>query len=67
MGDEIARLQARIMELKREVVKARQRLPGEPVDGYQFESNEGPVTLSELFGSRDDLLVIHNMGHRCAY
>jgi predicted dithiol-disulfide oxidoreductase (DUF899 family) len=67
MGDEVARLEARIMELKRELVEARQRQPAEPVDAYQFESNEGSVRLSELFGSRDDLFVVHNMGHRCAY
>ncbi|BDS08981.1 hypothetical protein NT6N_40210 [Oceaniferula spumae] len=34
---------------------------------YRFSSAKGDVTLDELFGDKDDLILIHNMGHTCAY
>jgi predicted dithiol-disulfide oxidoreductase (DUF899 family) len=38
-----------------------------PIDDHVLSTLEGPVRLSELFGDRADLLVIHNMGRQCAY
>jgi predicted dithiol-disulfide oxidoreductase (DUF899 family) len=37
------------------------------VDDYEFAGWGGPVRLSELFGDKRDLFVIHNMGTGCAY
>ncbi len=38
------------------------------VQDYAFvDSNGKPVRMSALFGSHDELLVIHNMGERCQY
>jgi predicted dithiol-disulfide oxidoreductase (DUF899 family) len=37
------------------------------VDDYEFATIDGPVRLSELFGDRDDLILIHNMGSSCSY
>jgi len=35
---------------------------------YVFTEGENtPVSLSELFGTQDDLIVIHNMGRSCNY
>jgi predicted dithiol-disulfide oxidoreductase (DUF899 family) len=39
----------------------------EPVADYEFAGPNGPVKLSELFGDKTDLFVIHNMGTGCAY
>jgi predicted dithiol-disulfide oxidoreductase (DUF899 family) len=52
--------QQRLAELKR-------RLPREEVRDYALAGWEGPVKLSELFGSKPDLIVIHNMGTGCRY
>ena len=38
-----------------------------PVEDVVFESEVGPVRLSELFGEHDDLVIIHNMGASCRY
>jgi predicted dithiol-disulfide oxidoreductase (DUF899 family) len=37
----------------------------EPVEDYDFATPEGAVRLSKLFGRKDDLIVIHNMGSSC--
>lgn len=37
----------------------------EPVDDYEFATNDGPVRLSQLFGDKDTLIAIHNMGKSC--
>ena len=40
----------------------------EPVDDHALRDLDGStVNLSELFGDRDDLLVVHNMGRGCRY
>src|SRR5215470_11736790 len=39
----------------------------EPVDDYAFAIPDGTVRLSKLFGRKDDLIVIHNMGSSCPY
>jgi len=38
----------------------------EVVDDYQLTGWDGPVRLSELFGDKRDLIVIHNMGVGCS-
>src|SRR5262249_15880556 len=40
--------------------------PAEVVD-YEFAATEGKVHLSELFGDKEYLFVIHNMGAGCRY
>lgn len=39
----------------------------EPVRDYQLNDLSGMKTLSELFGEKSELILIHNMGRRCAY
>jgi predicted dithiol-disulfide oxidoreductase (DUF899 family) len=39
----------------------------EAVADYEFTRWDGPVRLSQLFGDKRDLFVIHNMGAGCAY
>ncbi|WP_264713144.1 DUF899 domain-containing protein [Limobrevibacterium gyesilva] len=49
-------------------IRAVQAAAGpEEVQDYGFATGDGPVRLSALFGARDDLIVIHNMGVGCAY
>lgn len=35
------------------------------VENYRFASADGPVRLSDLFGNKEHLFVIHNMGKSC--
>lgn len=38
----------------------------QPVRDYEFSTIDGPVQLSDLFGDREDLIAIHNMGVSCS-
>jgi predicted dithiol-disulfide oxidoreductase (DUF899 family) len=35
------------------------------VENYRFATTDGPVRLSQLFGDKEYLFVIHNMGKSC--
>lgn len=52
----------------REKIRAEQAgLPLEPVENYTLGTIEGSQQLSEFFGEKDTLLLVHNMGSQCAY
>ncbi len=67
--------QQRLVELEEQIASARaERLQllrestdHSPVDDFPFETTTGSVSLSQLFGEHDDLIVIHNMGVSCRY
>jgi len=65
---QIFKLEENIMETQKKLGQLRQRLPREAVKDYIFKSWAGkPVNLSALFGSKKDLILVHNMGKRCPY
>ena len=39
----------------------------EEVKNHVFETENGTVTLNDLFGNKEKLFVIHNMGEGCRY
>jgi predicted dithiol-disulfide oxidoreductase (DUF899 family) len=55
---EIAALRDKMRALQQEVEP-------EEVADYEFAGPAGPVLLSQLFGGKDTLFVIHNMGKSC--
>ena len=68
MKPEIEHLQEQIDELKKQLSAARRKAAPEPVREYTLKRPDGsPVQLSDLFGAKSDLLVIHNMGRKCPY
>jgi predicted dithiol-disulfide oxidoreductase (DUF899 family) len=68
IDSEIDAIQKQIQALKEQLTEARRRRPVEPVSDYQLTGSDGiPVNLSSLFGDKDDLLVVHNMGRGCNY
>ena len=68
MNEEIANLSRQIEDLKEKLSAARRRATPEPIQDYDLTSSTGEhVRLSDLFGDKDDLLVIHNMGRGCRY
>jgi predicted dithiol-disulfide oxidoreductase (DUF899 family) len=65
---EIDELSRQIEALKATLSEARRRRPREEVtDHVVLGTNGMPVNLSLLFGEKDDLIVVHNMGRGCAY
>jgi predicted dithiol-disulfide oxidoreductase (DUF899 family) len=68
--EKIEVLHHQIMELQAEL-RGLTRSEESVGKNYSFKTIEGDVTLSSLFrdrfGDRRDLVVIHNMGKRCAY
>ena len=61
-------LEKEIAEKKSELKKLRSELPAQEVDDYVFEDwNGGEVRLSELFGNKDELILVSNMGKSCRY
>jgi predicted dithiol-disulfide oxidoreductase (DUF899 family) len=67
MSSDITNLEAQILELTRRLAELRAKSPGEEVRDYSFDTLNGPITLLDLFGDKDKLLVIHNMGQGCRY
>ena len=66
-NEKIVELEQRIGELIAELNALRKTNPGTSVPNYTFETLTGQVTLLELFGGKDKLLAIHNMGQGCRY
>lgn len=69
-GDAKARL--KILRDQIEGVRAEMRatlaeIEPETVADHVLENFAGPVRLSDLFGKKKDLIVIHNMGADCTY
>lgn len=65
---EINALQNEVDLAKQKLVEARKRRPKEPIEDYVFQDQDGKeVRLSELFGDKNDLIMIHNMGTGCSH
>ncbi len=63
----ISALERQVFELTEQLNALRRAAVGSPIPDYDFQTLEGATRLSELFGGRDKLLAIHNMGHGCRY
>jgi predicted dithiol-disulfide oxidoreductase (DUF899 family) len=57
----------RIAELRAEMKEIQAAIEPEEVEDYEFSTVDGPVRLSALFGGKEDLIVVHNMGAPCVY
>jgi len=55
----------RIEGLRAEMREVQAAIEPEAVADYEFQTPDGPVKLSQLFGAKKDLFVIHNMGRSC--
>jgi len=65
--EKLGRIREQIKDLRQQMHATQREAPPEPVEDYVFATLEGPARLSALFGDKNDLLVIHNMGRSCAY
>ncbi|MHC4409091.1 MAG: DUF899 family protein [Planctomycetota bacterium] len=65
IDDQLGESYEKIKELRERIVELREQRPAEVVDDAEFATLDGPVRLSELFGGKKDLMVVHNMGKSC--
>ena len=56
-----------IFKLRESIRQMQASIEPQPVEDYIFATKDGDVRLSDLFGSRDVLFVVHNMGMSCSY
>ncbi len=64
---EYAEAWANLEEAKRKLVEVSRRIGPERVEDYELQGREGVMSLSEMFGDKQDLILIHNMGSECPY
>ena len=67
-AEKLADYRRQIGELRQKMRDVQAAVEPEPVKDYTFQRAGGEsVRLSELFGDKSDLFVIHNMGQSCPY
>ncbi len=65
---DIERLEKQMLKDKLKLSKMRQQVTPLEIEDFQFTTGGGKkVRLSSLFGKHDELILVHNMGVRCAY
>jgi len=67
VNTEIIELEQQIFELTTKLNELRKSNVGDEVRNYAFATLNGETNLMELFGSNNELLLIHNMGQGCSY
>ena len=66
--EKINHLDAEIEQQYLELSELRANAPATIIKDYEFLSHDGGVVkLSELFGERNRLVIVHNMGRQCPY
>lgn len=67
-SDRLEEYRRQIAQLRKQMRAAQAAAEPEEVADYAFTRADGATTrLSDLFGDKDTLFVIHNMGAGCAY
>ena len=62
----LAAYRCQIAELRENMRSAQASIEPEEVHDYEFATLHGKQRLSALFGNKDTLFIIHNMGTGCA-
>ena len=66
-NNEIRAIEQQIRQLMEKLAKLQKTRHGGEVNNYKFSTLNGKTTLLDLFGEKDKLLLIHNMGQGCRY
>ena len=66
-SEKLVHYRQQIAELRSKMRELQQSVEPEEVSDHEFSTAEGKVRLSELFGDKEHLFVIHNMGAGCRY
>jgi predicted dithiol-disulfide oxidoreductase (DUF899 family)/predicted enzyme related to lactoylglutathione lyase len=66
--NQIEQLEREIYEKKKQLSRLRLSVPEQLVRNYKFElTGDEKVSLLDLFGDKNELFVVHNMGKSCSY
>jgi predicted dithiol-disulfide oxidoreductase (DUF899 family) len=63
----LAEYRSQIAAIREKMRRTQEAIEPEEVEDYEFAVPAGKVRLSALFGEKDTLFVIHNMGASCVY
>jgi predicted dithiol-disulfide oxidoreductase (DUF899 family) len=67
-AEKISEYRRQIADLREKMRTAQASIEPEDVKDYELRlAGGGAIKLSELFGDKDTLLVVHNMGASCPY
>ena len=66
-AEKLAEYRSQIAEIREKMRSAQASIEPEEVQDYEFATPQGKARLSALFGDKDTLFVIHNMGTTCAH
>ncbi|HEY6257668.1 MAG TPA: DUF899 family protein [Xanthobacteraceae bacterium] len=66
-AEKLAQYRREIAGLRAKMREAQAVVEPEEVRDYEFAVPDGTVPLSALFGDKDTLFVVHNMGTTCLY
>jgi predicted dithiol-disulfide oxidoreductase (DUF899 family) len=65
---ELKQAEKELQELKKKIIGLRKEAKTEITKDYELKTLDGQtVNLFSLFGDKDDLIVVHNMGRGCPY
>lgn len=66
--NDLAKLEHTLRTTKETLFDGYRSSDHEVIEDYTLlQSNGKEIRLSELFGTRDDLIIVHNMGKSCGY
>lgn len=66
--ERISALEQEIIRAKQELYRLKKQMPRFEVENYLLSERDGtPVRLSDLFGDKSELILVHNMGKSCPY
>jgi predicted dithiol-disulfide oxidoreductase (DUF899 family) len=64
----LQKIELELAKNRKKMLKVLGKMARMDVQDYVFKNREGQdVKLSELFGDKEDLVLIHNMGKSCSY
>lgn len=64
----LKKLEDDIAASRKKMVKLLSKAGSRDVEDYELKDTSGnPVKLSEMFGDKENLILIHNMGRSCSY
>ena len=61
-AEKLAEYRSQIADIREKMRRAQASIEPEQVQDYEFATPQGKARLSALFGDKDTLFVIHNMG-----
>lgn len=65
---EVCAIEKQISELKQKAKELLKELPPEEVQNYELKNLDGSsISMQDLFGDKEELILIHNMGPGCPY